>query len=144
MLREPGNITAPGVSSRTTRDLYHLQDSCSEGFHHICHHDQANKPDHHIWLDHRSLVRRVSRHEELRGRYQQAEQATWSLPNFNDPEVPFAQAELKRISGEMKLLGDSTRGLELVPNSTRAVEISEGTKALQQLDLAWEVLYLEA
>ncbi len=43
----------------------------------------------------------------------------------------------------MKLLGDSIRGLESVPNSTRAVELSEVTKALQQLDPVWEVLYPE-
>jgi hypothetical protein len=85
----------------------------------------------------------VSRLEELRGRRQKAEQAARSLLNLNDPEGPFVQTELKRINGEMKLLGDSIRGLESVPNSTRAVELSEVTKALQQLDPVWEVLYPE-
>lgn len=85
----------------------------------------------------------VSRLEELRGHRHQAEQAARSLLNLNDPEGPFVQAELKRINGEMKLLGDSIRGLESVPNSTRAVELSEVTKALQQLDPVWEVLYPE-
>jgi site-specific DNA recombinase len=85
----------------------------------------------------------VSRLEELRGRRHQAEQAARSLLNLNDPEGPFVQSELKRINGEMKLLGDSIRGLESVPNSTRAVELSEVTKALQQLDPVWEVLYPE-
>jgi hypothetical protein len=35
------------------------------------------------------------------------------------------------------------RSDESVPNSTRAVELSEVTKALQQLDPVWEVLYPE-
>jgi hypothetical protein len=36
-----------------------------------------------------------------------------------------------------------SRVQESVPNSTRAVELSEVTKALQQLDPVWEVLYPE-
>jgi hypothetical protein len=53
------------------------------------------------------------------------------------------KSELKRLNAEMKSLGDSIRSLESGADSTRAVELSEVTKALQQLDPVWEVLYPE-
>ena len=85
----------------------------------------------------------VSRLEELRGRRHQAEQAARSLLNLNDPEGPFVQSELKRLNAEMKLLGDSIRGLESGLNASRTIEQSEVTQGLQRLDPVWEVLYPE-
>ena len=43
----------------------------------------------------------------------------------------------------MKSLGDSIRSLESGASSTRAVDLSEVTLALQRLDPVWEVLYPE-
>jgi hypothetical protein len=53
------------------------------------------------------------------------------------------KSELKRLNAEMKSLGDSIRSLESEVASTRSVDLSEVTKALQQLDPVWEVLYPE-
>ena len=85
----------------------------------------------------------VSRLEELRGRRQQAEQAARSLLGLQDPESPFVKGELKRLNAEMKSLGDTIRNLESGVTSTRAVDLPEVTRALQQLDPVWEVLYPE-
>jgi site-specific DNA recombinase len=85
----------------------------------------------------------VSRLEELRGRRQQAEHAARSLLGLQDPESPFVKSELKRLNAEMKSLGDSIRNLESGVTTTRAIDLSEVTKALQQLDPVWEVLYPE-
>jgi site-specific DNA recombinase len=85
----------------------------------------------------------VSRIEELRGRRQQAEQAARSLLGLQDPESPFVKSELKRLNAEMKSLGDSIRSLESGVTTTKAIDLSEVTKALQQLDPVWEVLYPE-
>ena len=85
----------------------------------------------------------VSRIEELRGRRQQAEQAARSLLGLQDPESPFVKSELKRLNAEMKSLGDSIRSLESGVTTKRAIDLSEVTKALQQLDPVWEVLYPE-
>ncbi|MFN9435033.1 MAG: recombinase family protein [Planctomycetota bacterium] len=85
----------------------------------------------------------VSRLEELRGRRQQTVQAARSLLGLQDPESPLVKSELKRLNAEMKSLGDSIRGLESEVTTTRAVDLSEVTKALQQLDPVWEVLYPE-
>jgi hypothetical protein len=70
-------------------------------------------------------------------------QAARSLLGLQDPDSPFVKSELKRLNAEMKSLGDSIRSLESGADSTRAVELSEVTKALQQLDPVWEVLYPE-
>jgi hypothetical protein len=43
----------------------------------------------------------------------------------------------------MKSLGDSIRSLESEVTPRRTVDIAEVTKALQQLDPVWEVLYPE-
>ena len=64
----------------------------------------------------------------------QAEHAARSLLSLKDPEGPFVQSELKRLNAEMKSLGDSIRGLESGLNSTRTIELSEVTNALQRLD----------
>lgn len=85
----------------------------------------------------------VSRIEELRGRLQQAEQAARSLLGLQDPESPFVKSELKRLNAEMKSLGDSIRSLESGVTTTKPIDLSEVTKALQQLDPVWEVLYPE-
>jgi site-specific DNA recombinase len=81
----------------------------------------------------------VSRLEELRGRRHQAEQAARSLLGLQDPDSPFVKSELKRLNAEMKSLGDSIRSLESGAASTRAVDLSEVTLALQRLDPVWEV-----
>jgi hypothetical protein len=85
----------------------------------------------------------VSRLEELRGRRQQTEQAARSILGLQDPESAFVKSELKRLNAEMKSLCDSIRSLESEVTSTRSVDLSEVTKALQQLDPVWEVLYPE-
>jgi site-specific DNA recombinase len=85
----------------------------------------------------------VSRLEELRGRRHQAEQAARSLLGLQDPESQFVKSELKRLNAEMKSLGNSIRGLESGIVSTRTVDLSEVTQALQRLDPVWEVLYPE-
>lgn len=43
----------------------------------------------------------------------------------------------------MKSLSDSIRSLESGFTTTRSIDLSEVTKALQQLDPVWEVLYPE-
>jgi hypothetical protein len=53
------------------------------------------------------------------------------------------KSELKRLNAEMKSLSDSIRSLESAVTTTRAIDLSEVTKALQQLDPVWEVLYPE-
>lgn len=53
------------------------------------------------------------------------------------------KSELKRLNAEIKSLGDSIRSLESGVTTTRAIDLSEVTKALQQLDPVWEVLYPE-
>jgi hypothetical protein len=53
------------------------------------------------------------------------------------------KSELKRLNAEMKSLGNSIRSLESGSASTRAVDLSEVTLALQRLDPVWEVLYPE-
>lgn len=85
----------------------------------------------------------LSRLEELRARRQQTEQAVRSLLAIKDPDGAFVKAELKRLNAEIKSLNESIRSFESKCNSKSPIELSEVTKALQQLDPVWNALFPE-